>query len=107
MALHISTDGEFEDDPSPQSIDWLPFLKQMLEPYEPVARVTDADKWFTTAEIMSQLEQHFSIPQSDAKKAGMASMMSGEDLVTALSGLGFTTHNMGGLGLHWLMKKKA
>lgn len=98
----MPTQTKDHEEKTPDQIPWYDSLRAMLAPYQPVATHQEADKEFTTAEIKAALELHYAVPQGDPEH----SMINGLELVDVLHELGFTAANMGGLGLHWLMKKK-
>lgn len=107
MSTQQFDDFEEEDqEPTPVTdLPWYNSLRTVLEPYRPAKDEKDSDQLFTSAEIISIVEQHHGVPQGPQQ--GLAeSWIKPEDFVRAMEYLGFRSANTGGLQLHWLMKKK-
>lgn len=75
----------------------------LLEPYEAVTDRKDADKLFTTNEIIQALETHYGWPQGDSS---FITPNAGKIVMDKLKSLGFTYINTGDLQLQWMMKKR-
>jgi hypothetical protein len=98
---------DMDDDsesPGKNEIDFVPTLRNFLLPYEPAASIKEADKFFTTNEILAKLEMHLGmIRRSDP--FGIENGINGLEVVTEISALGFKAANVGGC-MQWLMKKR-
>lgn len=94
-----------DDDPNdqPDEIPITDALTQLLDPYEPVKLEKEADKQFTTKEIIAALEMHYGVPQGDTD---FTTLNAGKLIVDELNRRGFIYVNTGDLQLQWLMKKK-
>ena len=86
----------------PEELAFYDTLRKLLAPYEPATDMKEADKLFTTNEIISALELHYGIPQGDPERGGI----DGGKLVEWMTKLGYTCGNIGDLQLQWLLKKK-
>lgn len=90
--------------PKKEEIDFLPTLRNFLSAYTPAAAVKEADKFFTTHEIIAKVESHLGmVRRSDP--FGIDNGINGLEVVTEISALGFKAANVGGC-MQWLMKKK-
>lgn len=96
MNLSIDDEGNL----GKTDIDFSDTLRKFLSPYLPVAR-TEADKFFTTSEIVSKIEQHYGLSTSNPKQNNIY----GPDVVVEMHALGFREENVGGQ-MQWIMKKK-
>jgi hypothetical protein len=98
--------GDIPQEPTPvMDLPWYQSLRTLLEPYDPVKEERDSDQQFTSAEIISSIEQHHGVPQGPQQ--GLAKdWILPEDFVRAMEYLGYRAVNAGGLQLQWLMKKK-
>jgi hypothetical protein len=103
----------FDDDDFPLDltpvID-LPYydtLRTILEPYKPADDEKSADKTFTSAEIIKAIEEHHGVPQGPVAKGDVEKYVYPDDFTRAMTYCGFKAANSGGLGLVWLMRKKA
>jgi hypothetical protein len=99
MKLFIDDDGQVNPRKK-DDIDFVPALRRLLLPYTPVGSLKEADRCFSTAEIVARIEEYFGISQSDPEKE----LIYGPDLVTEMHALGFIEANVSGQ-LQWLMKK--
>jgi hypothetical protein len=81
-------------------------LRTILEPYMPVDDEKNADKTFTSAEIIKSIEEHHGVPQGPVAKGDVEKYVYPDDFTRAMTYCGFKAVNSGGLGLVWLMKKK-
>jgi hypothetical protein len=98
-------DKDDSEIPGENEIDFVPTLRNFLLPYEPAAGIKEADKFFTTNEILARLEMHLGmIRRSDP--FGIENGINGVQVVTEISALGFKAANVGGC-MQWLMKKKS
>ncbi len=99
---------KIEDDedamPPPPEINWQDDLKQLLAPYQP-AQASNASNYFTTAEIVQALEEHYGVPQGIVGKE-IVTLIPGSEVVEQMRALGYTAANTGGLHFQWLLKKK-
>ena len=84
------------------TLDFTHALDAMLELYQPANFAGEADKHFTTPEIIQAIETHYGIPQGDPE----LSLVNGYWLVEELSRRGYKYVNTGGLQLSWILKKK-
>lgn len=87
---------------SPEELGYFDSLRIMMAPYEPVDKEGDSDKQFSTAEIISALEQHYGIPQGNTD----FSLITGDKIVEFMTKLEFICINCGVLELKWIMKRK-
>ncbi len=95
-----------QEEPIPvKDLPWYESLRIVLEPYQTVKSDADADKFFTSAEIISSIEQHHGVPQG-VVGGHVSSWIMPEDFVRAMRYLGYYEKNAGGVQLQWLMKKK-
>jgi hypothetical protein len=102
MKLFIDPDGDLDaQDPEKGDLDFQDTLRSFLSPYQAVANKNEADKFFTTAELVTKLQIHYGLSTSDPEERTIY----GPDLVTEMHALGFTSANIGGQ-LFWIMKKK-
>jgi hypothetical protein len=100
-SLYYTMSTEIPEKIAPEEIAWYDALRKLLSIYEPAAE-SEAEKYFSTSEIVAALEQHFGYEQGDPE----VRFVDGKLLVEQLHGLGYDTVNIGGLGLQWMMKKK-
>lgn len=95
-------------DPEPTPVTKLPYyetLREILAPYYAAEDAGDATDFFSSAEIISQIEQHHGVPQGPQQ--GLAvQWVSPNDFVRAMRYLGYREKNMGGIQLQWLLKRK-
>lgn len=100
------SDEDIEKEPVPvPQLEWYETLRHILEPYEPAKNETQADKHFTSAEIISSIEQHHGVPQGVIGKEIHQLVLPG-DFVRAMRYLGYQEANAGGISLLWILKKK-
>jgi hypothetical protein len=101
-------DDDRDDEPKlipVKDLPWYETLRIMLEPYEPLKANEEADKTFTSAEIISFIEQHHGVPQGPIGKE-IREFVYADDFVRAMRYLGFYEVNAGDLQLHWVMRRK-
>jgi hypothetical protein len=98
----IDEEGELDGNEWYQEIDLYLAVRKLLSPYTPAATEKEADKYFTTQEIISAIEQHYGISQSDPE----AQLINGVELVNVLEELNYRSANISGLEMQWLMKRK-
>lgn len=87
------------------SLPWYETLRTILEPYKPAHNEADADKYFTSREIISSIEQHHGVPQGPIGKE-IQTLVYTTDFVRAMKYLGYQSANAGGVKIHWLLKRK-
>ena len=75
----------------------------LMAPYVPAQTEMDADKTFTTNEIIAALEMHYGVPQGDVS---YVTNDAGVRVIKKLTEMGFRYANTGDLQLQWLLKKK-
>lgn len=107
MPKFVNPEGEFEDVPEDpkDALPWREALHQLLAPYQPARSQADADTWYTTPDIISQLEQHFGVPGSDPMYQS-SRPFEGAEVVQELEAMGYRAVNISGMGLHWLLARK-
>lgn len=101
-------DDDFGERP-PVPVTELPYyetLRSILEPYRPASSELDADKLYTSAEIIKAIELHHGVPQGLMGKMGIKEFVQPEDFVRVMSHCGYYPVNTGGLGLMWALKNK-
>lgn len=89
--------------PVPQ-LPWYESLRIFLEPYRAASSPAEADKTFSSAEIIKAIEQHHGIPQGVVGKT-IYEWILPDDFVRAMRYLGYQEKNTGADQLEWLMKK--
>jgi hypothetical protein len=100
--------GDDDDSPNKKPFheqEWYDTLRTILEPYMPATGEQDAEERFSSAELISSIEQHHGVPQGLVGK-DIRELFEKGDFVTAMHRLGFRETNAGGVQLQWLMKKK-
>jgi hypothetical protein len=78
-------------------------LETLLAPYVPADDPLEADKLFSTNDIISALEMHYGVPQGSTDYITLAA---GPKIVEILTTKGFKYANTGGLSLQWMFRKK-
>lgn len=112
MSAHDFDDEDVNEDlpqkKEPTPVKDLPYyetLRIVLEPYRPARGEQDATDHFTSAEIISQIEQHHGVPQGVVGKS-VTTWVRPDDFVRAMRHLGFREVNGGGMQLYWVMTRK-
>lgn len=78
-------------------------VETLLLPYEPALTPLEADKLFSTNDIISALEMHYGVPQGSAD---YITLSAGPKIVSILSEKGYKYANTGSLSLQWMFRKK-
>lgn len=86
-------------------LSWYETLRLILEPYKPPGADGEFDQQFSSAEIISSIEQHHGVPQGPVGKE-INILVHWNDFVAVMHRLGYREVNAGGVQLAWLMKKK-
>ncbi len=87
-----------------KDLPWYESLQIFLEPYRPAADAIQADKTFTSNEIIQAIESHHGVPQGIVGKE-IYVFCEFDDFVQAMRYLGFKEANTSGSQLEWLMLK--
>jgi hypothetical protein len=103
----MDDDDSFPEEPVPViELPYYETLREILEPYRAVNSEDQADKLFTSAEIIRAIEEHHGVPQGPMGKCGIKEWVMPDDFARAMKHLGFRAVNTGGLQLQWLLKRK-